>query len=209
MNEEKNELNLGKEVKENNNSEQEVPKKKSNLLHNEAFIGFVELIILAVVIIVGFSSGCIRCTMCGSDDNRLIIYASGISENEYKYKSCVGPAGILGFGINSKCWPTECMSVEYVDNDGTNVNGCVTYYNAMGCIEKAEVKSEGRYTNSLNCLSVSCLGNKYVETTAESTKATRKTQILGINCGKSEAVDPLYYNEKMPRQFIKGCWSSK
>ena len=169
----------------------------------------IEVAAVAIIIIGGFSSGCIRCTNCGADDNRLIIYASGTTEDGYKYKSCVGPAGCLGFGLNSKCWPTECINVKYSDIEGTQTSGCVTYYNTMGCIAKADVKSQGKYTTSLNCLGIQCVGNEYVENTAETTKAVRRTTCLGMGCGESETIEPSYYNEKMPRQFVKGCWSSK
>lgn len=172
----------------------------------EDFISFIVLIVGIIALIIGFSSDCIRCTNCGDDDNRLVIYASGRDENGVEYKSCVGPAGCLGFGINSKCWPTECVYVEkYAEN--SKISGCVTYYNKAGCISKSEVKSEGEYSDELTCFNISCFGEKYVETVAESERATTSSSCFGIKCGGASDTEFQGLNDIMPRQFSKGCWS--
>lgn len=155
----------------------------------------------------GFAGGCVRCTACGSDYNRFYIYASGTSDNGIDYKSCVGPAGCLGLGINSKCWPTECISIQRNLSNGNELSGCVTYYNEAGCIAKSNVKSVGKYKDSVTCGGIDCAGTKYVETVAETTNAKERKTFLGINCGNAASVESHNYNIQMPRQFTKGCWS--
>lgn len=161
-----------------------------------------------LILIIGFSSGCVRCTNCGDDDTRFFVYASGTSSDGVEYKSCVGPAGCLGCGINSKCWPTECTRVKTVSN-GKELSGCVTYYNETGCIANSDVKSVGKYSDQITCLGISCAGNKYVETVAETTQAKEQATCLGISCGKPQAISPKYYNSNMPRRFKEGCWKNE
>ena len=170
-------------------------------------IAIVAAIVLAVI--GGFASGCVRCTNCGDDDTRLFICAKGTSSTGIEYTSLVGPAGCLGFGVDSKCWPTECVSVKYASEDGQDVSGCVTYYNEIGCIDKTNVKSEGKYSGDIGCFGISCAGEKYVETVAETTKAKNQATCLGIKCGTESSTDARGYNAEMPRQFTKGCWSNK
>lgn len=161
------------------------------------------------IVVIGFASGCVRCTNCGADDTRFFVYASGTSTEGIDYKSCVGPAGCLGFGLNSKCWPTECTSVKGTTVGGNDLSGCVTYYNAAGCVANSEVKSEGKYSNQITCMGIGCAGTKYVETVAETTKAKEQSTCLGIGCGNSTSVEAKDYNSIMPRQFSKGCWSNE
>lgn len=177
--------------------------KKEALKTVAVFIGVV------LIIVGGFASGCVRCTNCGADDTRFFVYASGTSSDGVDYKSCVGPAGCLGFGINSKCWPTECVSVEKASSDGKKLSGCVTYYNEIGCIANSGVKSEGKYSDEVTCFGISCSGKKYIETVAENTQAKEQTTCLGIGCGNAVAAEAKDYNAEMPRQFIRGCWSKE
>lgn len=161
-----------------------------------------------LLVITGCGIGnCIQCSNCGDDNTRIFVCAKGTDNNGVEYTSCVGPAGILGFGLNSKCWPTECVSVKQSDGSST-FSGCVTYYNAVGCIDKSEVKSKGKYSGSVTCLGIKCAGKEYVETVAETTKATEQTNCLGVRCGGKESVTPKNYNSTMPRLFPNGCWSS-
>lgn len=185
--------------------EDEGEKKKGK---KNAIEAVIMPIILILIIIGGFAGGCVRCTNCGSDDNRFFVYASGTSNKGVEYKSCVGPAGCLGFGINSKCWPTECISIQRNSSDGKELSGCVTYYNETGCIANSGVKSEGKYSDQATCYGVSCIGTKYVETVAETTQATAQSTCLGVKCGKAAATESHNYNADMPRQFTKGCWSN-
>ncbi len=160
-----------------------------------------------LIVITGCGVGsCIQCSNCGDDNDRLFVCAKGSDANGVEYTSCVGPAGILGFGLNSKCWATECVSVKQSDN-GSTLSGCVTYYNAGGCISKSEVKSVGKYSDSVTCLGIKCAGKEYVETAAETTKATEQTTCLNMSCGGKEAVNPKNYNSSMPRAFTHGCWA--
>lgn len=166
----------------------------------------VRTVVMILIIVGGFASGCVRCTNCGDDDNRFFVYASGTSDSGVEYKSCVGPAGLLGFGIGSKCWPTECTYVKRGTTGGKELTGCVTYYNEMGCIAKSDVKSVGKYSDKVTCLGINCFGKKYIETVAETTKAKEQTTCLGVSCGSEETIESKGYNTTMPRQFNKGCW---
>ncbi len=174
-----------------------------------------ELLILLIlccfplIIITGCGIGnCIQCSNCGDDNTRIFVCAKGTDDNGVEYTSCVGPAGILGCGLNTKCWPTECVSVKKTDSNNT-LSGCVTYYNGCGCISKSEVKSVGKYSDTFNCLGVKCSGTEYVETTADTTKATKQNMCLNMSCGEKESVDsPYNYNSSMPRAFTRGCWTS-
>lgn len=153
------------------------------------------------------SDSCIRCTACGDDDTRMLIYASGTDANGVEYLSCVGPAGIFGFGVDSKCWPTECVYVKK-QNDTSLLTGCVSYYNETGCISNTKVKSNGEYQDSYSCLGISCFGTTYQETVAESTRAAEGASCLGMSCGGSQAVTSRNYNAEMPRMFQDGCWTN-
>ena len=166
------------------------------------------MVIFVLIIVGGFASGCVQCTYCGDDNTRFFVYASGTSDEGIQYKSCVGPAGCLGFGINSKCWPTECTYIKNVSGSYGELTGCIKYYNTAGCIANSNVKSEGKYSGSITCLGISCWGNKYVETVAETTKAKEQNTCLGINCGSASSTESKNYNSTMPRQFTKGCWGS-
>jgi len=187
----------------------QIKKKNDNLSSKKKIkevLMLLALCCLPLTIITGCGIGnCIQCSSCGDDNTRIFICAKGTDKNGVEYTSCVGPAGILGFGLNSKCWPTECVKVKKSDS-GSTVSGCVTYYNAVGCIDKSEVKSNGKYSNSVTCLGIKCVGTEYVETVAETTKAMEQTNCLGVGCGGKEAVDSYNYNLEMPRLFSKGCW---
>lgn len=174
----------------------------------KTILKILALAILVLGIIGGFSNGCIRCTNCGNDDTRFFVYASGTDVNGVEYKSCVGPAGCLGCGLGFKCWPTECTYVKQGSGQGM-LSGCVTYYNSLGCISNSEVKSEGKYSDSVTCLGVSCAGTRYIETVAETTQAKQASTCLGMSCGDKTATEPKYYNSKMPRQFKDGCWGKE
>lgn len=181
-------------------------KKKRRI---KTILKILALVIFVLGIIGGFSNGCIRCTNCGDDDTRFLVYASGTDVNGVAYKSCVGPAGCLGFGLGSKCWPTECTYVKQHGSEQGTLSGCVTYYNSLGCISNSDVKSEGKYTDSLTCLGISCTGKRYVETVAETTQAKQTSTCLGMSCGDKAATDPKNYNSKIPRQFKDGCWGKE
>ena len=190
---------------------QETVEEKNAQFSKKCFKEILVLLALCcfpLLVITGCGIGnCIQCSNCGDDNTRIFVYAKGVDSNGVEYSSCVGPAGILGFGINSKCWPTECVSVKK-SQGGTTLSGCVTYYNALGCIDKSEVKSKGKYSDSVTCLGIKCTGEEYVENVAETTKATKQTNCLGIGCGGKESVTPYNYNSTMPRLFPNGCWSS-
>lgn len=167
------------------------------------------LCFLPLMIITGCGdNGCIRCTMCGADDTRCFVYAKGVDETGTQYTSCVGPAGVLGIGCNSKCWATECVMIEQAEGENGDLSGCVTYYNETGCIDKAGVKSSGNYTDAVTCLGISCGGTQYIEEIANTTIAYERSSCLGVSCGKKRSVEPRNYNNKMPRSFNKGCWSN-
>jgi len=123
------------EVKDETMEHKDAEANKDTQNEKKEIIKTIIMIIAFVLIITGgFASGCVRCTNCGDDDTRFFLYASGTSEEGVQYKSCVGPAGCLGFGIDSKCWPTECVYVERATTSNEQLTGCVTYYNKTGCI---------------------------------------------------------------------------
>lgn len=153
------------------------------------------------------SDSCIRCTMCGDDDTRMLVYATGTDQNGVEYISCIGPAAIFGFGVDSKCWPTECVYVR--QNSGeAQLTGCVKYYNETGCISNTNVKSNGDYKDSLTCLGIACFGSSYNEVVAESTKASERASCLGLSCGSPKSVQSRDLNKTMPRMFVNGCWTN-
>lgn len=200
--------NLPNEEKreEGNNENSQKPEK---ITIKDTIISIATLIIFFAIVIIGFSSGCISCTACGGDDNRLILFANGTDDNGVEYISCVGPAGCLGFGLNSKCWPTECTYVKLALSSNEELSGCVTYYNKTGCIANSDVKSNGTYSQNTSCLGVVCSGEKYYEKVGESTEAREQNTTCGVGCGNTVVVNKRNYNEKMPRQFKTGCWGKE
>ncbi len=198
------EIIMGEKMNEN---EAETKRESSKKRFKEILI-LIAICSFPLMVITGCGIGnCIQCSSCGDDNTRVFLFAKGTDNNGVEYTSCVGPAGILGFGINSKCWPTECVSVKKV-NDETTLSGCVTYYNTTGCIDKTEVKSNGKYSDSVTCLGIKCVGNEYVENVAETTKSTEQNSCLGVSCGEKKSVESKNYNSTMPRLFPAGCWSS-
>lgn len=170
------------------------------------------LILIGICLLpLGVVTGCgvtdrIRCTACGDNENRLILYASGTDSHGYEYKSCVGPAGILGCGLDTRCWPTECVKTTMVDAPYKET-GCVYYYNNFGCIDKSETMTYGKYMYSASCIGARCYGRRYIESdTGESVSAYEKESVLGISCGKT-VVDPENRNQEVERHFENGCWS--
>ena len=199
---------LGKgDFKMNNNTHDEEKKttRENDKTRSKQILILIALCCIPLFIITGCGIGkCIQCSNCGDDNTRFLVYASG-TEKGVEYTSCVGPAGILGCGCDSKCWPTECVSIKG-SSDGIQVSGCVTYYNGCGCIGNTKTKSVARYSESATCLGIQCTGTEHVETVAETTKATESMSCLGVSCGAKESVKPWNINDKIPRAFPNGCW---
>ena len=64
-------------------------------------VTLLSLSLLPLLGIVGCGfSDTVRCSACGDNDTRVGLYASG-TESGIEYKSCVGPAGRLGFGCDT------------------------------------------------------------------------------------------------------------
>lgn len=200
--------NLSNEDKEEQKNTDTSPKPEK-ITRKETFSSIATLVIFFVIITIGFSSGCISCTACGDNNNRLLFYADGTDESGVEYVSCVGPAGCLGFGIDSKCWSTECTYVKMSLSSNEDISGCVTYYNETGCIANSDVKSNGTYSHNTSCLGVVCSGEKYFEKVAESTEAKEQNTVCGVGCGNAVNITPKNYNEEMPRQFKTGCWGNE
>lgn len=173
----------------------------------ELIAGLAIWAVFIFIVINAFKSDCVQCTLCGDANNRLFIYANGTSEDGVEYVSCVGPAGCVGCGINSKCWPTECLYVKGASDGGTTT-GCVTYYNEGGCITKSEVKSNGTYSENVGCFGISCSGEKYLEVIADSQYAAVRNSCLGVGCGDKLGTAVRGYNDSLPRQFSRGCWGT-
>ena len=166
----------------------------------------VALCSLPLLLIAGIRSGrYIQCTSCGDDTNRLFIYAQG-NYHGIKYKSCVGPAGIIGCGLNTRCWPTECVKVELNYGDDEKLTGCVSFYNGFGCIDKSDVKSYGKYKYVVSCEGINCQGYEYREKVGETTEAKQRDRYFGCDAKEWERVDPKKFNSGVPRSFTKGCW---
>lgn len=154
----------------------------------------------------GFSDS-MRCTACGDNDTRLGVYASG-TESGIEYKSCVGPAGILGFGCDTSCWPTECLEVKQMKASDDTFSGRIYYYNDWGCIGNSAQESKGKYSQGFSCLGISCEGEEYRESvTKKGTVASIESTCLGIGCKDKQSEKSRDYNSQMPRQFETGCWS--
>ena len=182
-----------------------LPEGTKNVL--EILMGLAIWAAFIFIIIGAFSSDCLQCTWCGDANNRLFVFAKGTSEEGIEYVSCVGPAGCVGCGINSKCWPTECLYVKGASENGGVTTGCITYYNEAGCITKSDVKSKGTYSeNTTGCFGISCSGENYVEVVADSQYATEQNTCLGAGCGSKLGTEVRGYNNVLPRQFKKGCW---
>jgi hypothetical protein len=142
------------------------------------------------------------CTVCGDSTNQCGVYADG-TENNVEYKSCIGPGGCCGFGLNTCLWPTECLSVSTTEG-AVKENGCIYYYDDFGCISDGNSKSNGTYTKSFTCLGCTCAGEEYTEVVADEIVAKSSSSCFGCQFG-SENVEPRYLNNQMPRQFENGC----
>jgi len=193
----------------NEQSANEASSEPKKITLKDTILSLATLLIFIVVITIAFSSGCVTCTACGDNGNRLLFYANGTDDSGVEYISCVGPAGCLGFGLNSKCWPTECTYVNMPLSSHEELSGCVTYYNKMGCIANSDVKSNGMYSFNTSCLGVVCSGEKYYEKVTDSIEAKEQSTMFGVGCGNAFSVDPRYYNVLMPRQFKEGCWGNE
>lgn len=166
------------------------------------------LILCLFPMIIG--TGClslkdVECSSCGDDNTNVLCYASGTTEDEVEYTSCMGPAGCIGIGCDSQCWPTECMYVKTYQ-DGEKTRGVVKFYNGLGCINNTSVKSEGSYTKSATCLGCECAGEAYNEIKKDSVRAYQQPAFLGCGCGEKELVEPKNINENIDRIYPKGCW---
>lgn len=161
---------------------------------------------------LGIVTGCgitdsLRCENCGDNDTRLVFYAAGTTEEGLDYQSCVGCGGCLGFGLDSKCWPTECEYIHGEEGD-TQISGWVYYYNNYGCIDESDIYSYGTYSYGQTCMGIECGGERYVESnTGDSKKAYVQTTCLGVACGSKENIESVDLSSQLERQFEKGCWS--
>ncbi len=170
------------------------------------------LLCIPLLLIIGCGPGdCLKCESFGDNSNRVFVCATQ-TVDDTKYTSCVGPAGILGFGCNNSCWPTECVKIKQVSDAGsvkTENNGCVTFYHGFGCIDGATEKSKGKYTNKVTCVGIACSGQTYVEENLGGvSKATNRVSCFGCNCGDATPTESKDKNLSVPRQFSKGCWIS-
>lgn len=167
-------------------------------------------------------SGCgikqsFTCKMCGSSSTYTPLYASGTAEangTKYEYTSCVGPAGCVGFGCNTSCWPTECMYIQITENSSTT-NGTIYYYDKTGCIGCSEEKSEetslskGQYSDTLGCMGINCSTSTYVEEINEDKPVAYTQQsCFGCTVGEKEYVDSRKYNDALDRKYEHGCASA-
>lgn len=204
--EEKNELQQSVDEKSEKTEQKNDNTKLSGNDIFEMIIGLVFLAAFVFIIIGAFANDCIKCTWCGDDSNRVLIYEHGKEIDGSEYLSCVGPAGLIGCGLNSKCWPTECLYIKVPVDQNKQLTGCVTYYNETGCIAKSDVKSVGKYTTNSSCLGITCAGESYVEEITDSERAAEQDTYCGIGCSNKVETSVRNYNAAAPRQFRKGCW---
>ena len=189
--------------------------KKDKVKQLLALLGICTLPIIATAF-----SGCgikqkFTCQMCGSSKTYTPVYAHGTTTDgttSYEYTSCVGPAGCVGFGCNTVCWPTECMYVKETQDNQT-VNGAVYYYDKVGCIgcseEGNDSLSKGRYTQSFTCLGITCASDIYVEEINEDKNvAYNQSSCLGCDYGEKEYVENKDLNAKLKRKYKQGCASA-
>ena len=153
-------------------------------------------------------SDTIMCTWCGDKTDRVICYASGTTDDGIKYNSCVGLSGCLGIGCDSSCFPVECLYVDVPEKSSPSyehTEGCVYYYED-GCVDGEHVKSTGTYQEYVSCLN--CFSRTYVENNYDGDiQAFEQVSCLNVACRDFTLTTPKHYNEFMPRQFPKGCWS--
>lgn len=150
------------------------------------------------------------CRMCGSSTTYTPVYASGIADDgdsQYEYTSCVGPAGCIGFGCNTACWPTECISIKK-----TTTTGVVIYYDPVGCIGcsgESTSLSKGKYNDNVSCLGITCASSTYVEEiNADKSVAYTTASCFGCTIGEKEYVNNLNLNNSVDRKFEHGCASA-
>lgn len=122
--------------------------------------------------------------------------------------SCVGCAGITGFGCGMPCWYTEKQSIKMYGSE--TISGEITYYNGLGCINNTEVKSIGTYTEQANCLGASLdCGEKYSEYVDDKEVAYLENTCLGCTMGERKPVKSRGYNQGIKRLYPNGCYSSE
>ncbi|MGN0594989.1 MAG: hypothetical protein ACI4I6_07515 [Hominimerdicola sp.] len=188
-------------------------KKECKNKKNQKFTQLLILCSLCLVPIISITSCGIKqsykCSSCGSSDTYTPIYASGVEEDtDIEYTSCVGPAGCLGCGLNTSCWPTECEQIKFTDNDGKKYEGMIYYYDGFGCIGKNDTMSYGKYDVGMDCGFFNCNYSAYnEEVNNDGTRAYTGPSCLGISCNE-EPVDSMDYNNNMPRKFKHGCVSA-
>lgn len=149
------------------------------------------------------------CSTCGSTKTYTPLYASGVDETtEVEYTSCVGPAGCLGCGLNTSCWPTECLYVKFSDDDNLQYSGIVYYYDGCGCIGSKKAMSSANYDVGTDCGFFNCNCTKYnEEVKSDGTEAYTGLSCGGIACNKKPA-ESEDFNNNMPRKFRHGCVSA-
>ena len=151
------------------------------------------------------SSGCFGCSKCEAYD---CLVCAGGTEDKVTYRTCVGPAGCLGCGLNTIFWPTECVQAKATQDDNLYLKGTVIYYNGFGSIKNSEVKSRGNYSAAVGCLGIKCFKKEYIENADEdTTKGKIQNSCFCFSCGGKKKVEPKYYNESMPRKYKNGCWN--
>lgn len=184
---------------------------KNNRSRRERVMQMVLLVALCCVpmfVITGCSGEhSLSCMLCGSSATYTPIVAYGMDEElGIEYTSCVGPAGYLGCGCSSLCFPTECLVVSYeYENELTSASIC--YYDDFGCLDNEGVMSTGYYNTSNTCLggAVTVSNDTYVENVRkDSVSANQTSYCLGCSYDEQE-VEPRYLNEIMPRQYPYGC----
>lgn len=156
-------------------------------------------------------TGCgLRCHGC--DGTTLSVLSQVANVEDAKYTDCAGPGAILRCGLNTVCWPTECVLFKLNDDD-IKLDGNVVYYHGCGSVDSASVKSLGIYTNGKKTCTLCDNDNElYIECTNEkdgkrkTTAYTKPEGCLGWLCIDKEDSLNLNFGAISPG-LLKGCYS--
>lgn len=156
-------------------------------------------------------TGCgLKCHGC--DGTTLSALSLIANTDEAQYMECAGPGAIFRCGLNTTCWPTECVFFR-LSEDEINLNGNVVYYHGCGSVDSASVKSIGLYTTGEKaCTLCDNDADIHIECTNEKngkrdTKAYSKPEgCLGWICIGEEEPQDINFTAISPG-LLKGCWS--
>ena len=153
-------------------------------------------------------TGCgLQCHGCKETATSALLMAANY--DDIKYTDCAGPGAIFRCGLNTVCWPTECVFFKLQEDEETEINGKAIYYHGCGSIDSASVKSLGMYTVGGSLCDINSGG--YVECASEkdgktTIKAYNKPDgCLGWMCMEEETPMNANFGYSSP-SLLNGCW---